>query len=407
MKVVTRLVAGIVTVLIGVWLNYLCMPAWNFSSLGMWAFLLVMFVIGAILFGIAESMANDNSSGYAYFATLVSAGLAGLTVIILIVGGLTSAQIFRASSYHNIVTIDDASFEEDIPKVTELEIPIVDVETAQKVGDRKIGGIENAPWYEVDDEYNLIKYQGEFYRISELNYGDFWKYRKAKHDGIPGYVMVNSMTQEAKYIELEEPIKYSPSAHYSYLLKRHLRNQYPSYMFGTSFFEIDEEGNPYYITSVKNSSIGLFGGKKEESFIITNACNGDSKEYKTEDLPEWIDHAYDLHYLMEITNYHYLYVNGWWNSWVSKTDVKATSYQYRGNGFAGYNTAITSNGAIVFYTGVTPASNAESNIGFILTNLRTKETKFNIGITDIAFAQDWVAPNTFLPGVVAFAKFFQ
>lgn len=374
-KVIGRLIAGIVTILLGVWFNYLMMPAWNFRSAGMWGFLLLMCIVGIIAFAIAEWISNEVACDDCYYVfTGVCGGLAVIVLLALIIGGVISAQMFNASNYHNIVKIEDGNFENDIPMVTDdTPISIVDVETAQKVGDRTIGGIKNATWYEVDNEYNLIKYQEKFYRISALNYGGFWKYRKAKYAGIPGYVIVNAMTQEAKYIALDEPIKYSPSAHFSFKLERHLRNQYPSYMFGKSFFEIDEEGNPYYITSVKTPTIGWFGGKKELSFIITNACSGESKEYKAEEIPNWIDHAYDLDYLMEITNLNQKYVDGWWNITLfgSKTGVTSTSYQYRGSGFAGYNTTITSNGDIVFYTGVTPANRAESNLGFILANPKT------------------------------------
>lgn len=370
-KVVVRSIAGVVTVLLGVWLNYLMMPAWNIRSAGMWGFLLLMLVIGVIAFAIAEAIIYNWDDGY-FVCTGISGILTGIVLLVMMIGGLTSCQMFNASNYHNMVEIEEGNFEQDIPTITEdTQVSIVDVETAQKLGDRTVGGIKNAAWYEVDNEYNLIKYQGGFYRISELNYGGLFKYGKAKYDGIPGYVIVNATTQEAKYVELEEPIRYSPSAHFSYKLERHLRNKYPSYMFGKAFFEIDDEGNPYYITSVETPTIGMFGGKKEKTFVITNACTGSSTTYKTDELPEWVDHAYDLEYLMRITEYNQSYINGWWNSFTSKTGVNTTTYQYHGNGFSGYNTAITSNGDIVFYTGVTPASTAESNIGFILASPRT------------------------------------
>lgn len=379
-KVIARLIAGVATILLGVWFNYLIMPAWNIRSAGMWGFLLLMCIVGIIAFAIAEWIAGEYACEDCYYVfTGISGILSVIILLILIIGGLTSAQMFNASNYHNIVEIEDGNFDTDIPIVTnEIPISIVDVGTAQKVGDRTIGSIKNATWYEVDDEYNLIKYQDGFYRISELNYGGFWKYRKAKHHGIPGYVIVNAMTQEAKYIALDKPIKYSPSAHFSFKLERHLRNQYTGYIFGKSFFEINEEGTPFYITSVKTPTIGCFGGKKELSFIITNASTGESKEYKSEELPNWVDHAFDLDYLMEITNLNQKYVNGWWNISLfgSKTGVKSTSYQYRSVGFTGYNTTITSNGNIVFYTGVTPANRAESNLGFILANPKTGKISY-------------------------------
>ena len=361
---IARIIGLVVTIGIGAGINYLALPAWNLQNPALWGILLAVVAIGAVIQLIIDFFEDES-----YVGIKIGGTATAVILVVLIVGGLTSWELFNATSYHNIITMEEGNFEEDINQIQNVEnLSIVDMETAERLGDRTIGSIPNAAWYEVDDEYNLIKYQGEQYRISALNYGGYWKSQEAKYDGIPGYVLVNTSTQEAKYVELEKGMKYSPSAHWSFDLKRHLRGQYPSYMFGEHFFEIDEKGNPYYITAVKKTTIGMFGGKKEESFIITNACTGESKEYKTEDLPEWVDHAYSLDYLMRAAKYNLSYVNGFWNSLFSKTNVLNTTYSYWSTG---YNTAITADGDIVFYTGLTPASNAESNVGFILANPRT------------------------------------
>ena len=122
---------------------------------------------------------------------------------------------------------------------------------------------------------------------------------------------------------------------------------------------------------MKRPTIGLFGGQKEDAFVITNASNGEYKEYATNELPDWVDHAFDLAYLMRVVEYNKTYVNGFWNTVFSKTGIFHTTYHYNGNGFAGYNTAIAANGDVVFYTGITSGSAAESNNGFILANPRT------------------------------------
>lgn len=385
-KWILRSVAAVITVLLGVWINYLTMPAWNIRSVGLWVFIAIMLFIAFVLFGIAEYVADEDEYHFS-IGTLIALAL---IVAGMLVCGLTSSHLFNANRYHNMISIEEGNFNSDIPTVTEnMEMLIVDVTTATKVGDRTIGSIANAAWYEVDNEYNLINYKDKYYRISELNYGSLFKYNKAKYDGIPGCVLVDATTQEAQYIELETPIRYSPSGHFSYLLKRHLRNKYPSYIFDKSFFEIDEEGNAYYITGVEKPTIGVYGGKIVESFIITNASTGECKEYKTEDLPDWVDHAYSLNYLMRITNDHQAYVNGYWNSIFSKTGVNTTTYTYKRSEFDGYNTAIDAKGHIVFYTGITPASNAESNIGFILANPRTgKITYYTCHGAEESSAQD-------------------
>lgn len=381
--IIWRLIGLAATVGLGFGINYLFLPAWNISSTGLWCFILVMVIIGFLIQWLIDCCEDEYGENDEYWGTKITAITVAVVIVVMGIGGLTSSQMFNAPKYQKMVEIEVGNFEQDINQIENIDkISIVDMETAEHVGDRTVGSIKNSTWYEVDDEYNLINYQGEEYRVSPLNYGGYFKSQKAKYDGMPGYVLVNTQTQEAKYIELEEGVKYSPSAFWSFDLKRHLRNQYSSYIFGTSFFEIDEEGNPYYITSVKKPTIGMFGGKKEESFIITNACTGESTEYTVENLPTWVDHAYDLDYLMRIAKYNLKYVNGFWNSLFSKTGVLKTSYEYKagkdtdGDGYKdthyeGYNTTITSDGDIVFYTGLTPASNAESNVGFILANPRT------------------------------------
>lgn len=371
--IIARVLGVVVTVGIGAGINYLALPAWDPQNPALWGFFLVIAIIGLVIQLVIDFIENDS-----WIGMKITGSLTAVILAVLLVGGLTSGQLFKANSYQKMLTMEEGNFEEDINRIQNVEnISIVDMETAERVGDRTIGSIKNSAWYEVDDEYNLINFKGERYRISALNYGGYFKSQKAKYDGIPGYVLVNTSTQEAKYVELEKAIKYSPSAYWSFYLKRHLRSRYPSYMFGNHFFEIDEKGNPYYITAVKKATIGMFGGTKESSFIITNATTGETKEYQTEDLPSWVDHAYSLEYLMRIATYNLTYVNGFWNSLFSKTNVLNTTYSYRESivedsaAFAGYNTVITSKGEIVFYTGLTPASNAESNVGFILANPRT------------------------------------
>lgn len=366
-RFVRFLVSGVLTLLLGLGINYLWMPVWSFRSAEMWVFIAAIAFLGACISGFLDFVCDEGS-----ITTFIFGGTCVISIIVLIVGFFTSAEIFHAKRYHNIVSISEANFSEDVPKFSEsAPIFIVDMVTAQHLGDRTVGSIKNATWYEVSNEYNLIKYQNGYYRISSLEYGNFFKYQDAKHTGIPGYVLVDVTNQEAKYVELEETIKYSPSGHFSHLLKRHLRNVYPSYMFGKSFFEIDEEGTPYYITSVEAPTIGLFGGKTVISFILTNAITGQNNEYTTETLPDWVEHAFSIDYLMSITNYHQLYIDGWLNSQFSKTGVNKTSYQYLFGSSAGYNTTIDTNGDIVFYTGVTPANRTETNLGFILANPRT------------------------------------
>ena len=61
------------------------------------------------------------------------------------------------------------------------------------------------------------------------------------------------------------------------------------------------------------------------------------------------------------------YINGFWNTLFGQKGMKMTT--------DGYN-YIAQDDDIYMYTGITSIVNDESNLGFVLTNLRTKETKF-------------------------------
>ncbi|MCD7775892.1 MAG: hypothetical protein LUH54_00745 [Firmicutes bacterium] len=394
------IIAAAIAAMISAVIYYFTLPAWNISSVGMWVYILI--VLALFLATESIAFASDGArvaheflmTGFDAFGgtkgtiskrkknVLKALGIAMLAVlIILIFGGLFSSTIFNASSYSDLIFVETGDFDADISEAESLSsLAVVDMQTAESVGDRTLATAENASWYEVDDEYNLIEYGGTYYRISSVCYSGFFKWCSASSVGLPGYVLVNAVTQEATLVSTSSPMLYSPDAYLSYDLTRHLRAQYPTYIFGDSYFEIDDDGNPYWITSVRTARVGLFGAMSETAFVITDACTGESTEYAGEDIPEWVDHAYSLEYLTTAAYWHYEFVDGWFNHAFSQTGVYRTSYYYSGYyddeydygySYDGYNTAITSSGEVVFYVGLSPANGAESNIGFLLLSPST------------------------------------
>jgi len=372
-KIIIRLISAILTIATALILNYVAVPAWNIRSGGFWCYIIVTLVSALIYFGAGEFYLYDEEDSKPV-CSFITIGLLAFVLVSSIICGFTGAKLFNADRYQKLISIENGNFSTDITEVSDTNISTVDVETAKNLGDRTIGTIINASWYEVDDEYNLIIFKGKAYRVSVLNYGGYFKFQKAKVAGIPGYVLVDAVTQEATYIETEKPILYSKSAYFSKDLKRTLRNNYPSYIFESMFFEIDDEGYPYYIVSVKSPKIGTFGGKTIDAFIIVDACTGNCQEYKPEELPSWVDHAYGINYLTEMTYNTFEFVNGYWNHLFSETGIYRTTYFYKNSGFDGYN-SIVSKGKVVFYTGLTPANGAESNVGFITLNPKTGKIK--------------------------------
>ena len=175
------------------------------------------------------------------------------------------------------------------------------------------------------------------------------------------------VTQEANVVRLQEGMKYSFSEPLNRNIMRHLRFQYPTYMFDTPQFEIDEEGQPWWIAPRVVKTIGLFGGTDIKGAVLCNAITGESTYYDIADVPTWVDNVYTPQLIMQQYDYHGTLVNGFINSVLGQRDVTVTT--------EGYN-YIALNDDVYVYTGVTSANADQSNLGFLLSNQRTKETKF-------------------------------
>ena len=373
-------------------LNYLLVPAVNLRGGEIY-----LWIICSAFLGFALSLVGiwiediDFEDSIMMKMAILSGGVVLFTLLLSITGGIISSKMLNTDTYKNVADIRQGNFQEEFVDISEESenIAIVDWETAKRLGDRVIGSIDHASWYEVDDEYNVITYNGRTYRVSPLNYGGFFKYQKA--ESIPGYVLIDATNQEASFVSVDGGFKYSPSAFFSYDLNRHLRNSYPSYIFDESYFEIDDLGNAYWVTSVKEAKAGLFGCHVVNKVIITDAKTGQNQEYTLEEVPSWVDHVHSLEYLMNTVGWHYEFVNGYWN--FSQTGVYYTSYKYakksdNDSNFYGYNSFVDSNGDVCFYTGLTPANVSETNVGFVLINIRTgKTTEYMVSGAEESSAQ--------------------
>lgn len=377
-------VSTIISLIVGLLVNYLALPAQTIHSSGWWWFWIMIGTVFTISACVVQIIYNKITyEDEKPIIGIICGILTGVFVVVMFVTSISGWKCAHAKQYANLIKIEEGNFEKDIPQMSN-EAVIVDMKTAQRLGDRTIGTIKHASWYEADDEYDLIEVNGEYYRISSIKYNDLFAFWKASSEGIPGYILVNAKTQEAKYVPLEEGMKYAPSAFFGYDLSRHLHNQHPDYMYGKSFFEIDDDGNPYWITGAGTATIGMRGAPMINTIVITNAVTGESEEYPIDEVPDWVDHAYGVDYMMDRIEWHYRYQEGWFNP--SKTNMYRTAYYYKSSKssgeeneftpFDGYNSMVDSEGNIWFNTGITPANAAETNVGFILISPKTGQVKY-------------------------------
>ena len=250
------------------------------------------------------------------------------------------------------------------------QIPVVDKDSAQRLGSRKLGEMSDlVSQFEVMDMYTQINYQGTPYRVTPLQYGDVIKWFTNHSQGIPAYVMVNMVTQETSLKRLDEGMKYSPSEYFFRNINRHLRFAHPTLIFDFEdiSFEINEEGTPFWVAPVISYRIGLWSGKDVSGVVLVNAITGEDQYYKLEDIPTWVDQVFISGLIINQLDYYGMYQNGYINSMFGQKGVRQTT--------EGYN-YIAIGDDVYLYTGVTSVTSDESNIGFMLVNLRTKDAKY-------------------------------
>ena len=364
------IVSLIITIAIEFVAFYVMIPAFNIHSMEFWEFqgffLLVFFVLTFKTKG-----KNNIKLKYNAITKIVGIILV-LGVLAVLIGNLVSAKIFNAKRYASIMDIENTKFENIIkPSETINDIALMDTGSARVVGQRAIGALSDVvSQYQINEDYSQIALNGEPMKVATLEYAGFFKWFNNRKNGIPGYVLVDAVKFEANYVKLKQAIKYTTSGWFNDNLQRHLRFKYPTAIFEGYYFEVDEEGNPYYICPTMTAKIGLFGGYDVNGVVICNPCTGECKKYSLDEVPQWVDRVYDGDLIETKYTWHGMLADGFINSIIGQKDCKKTTADY------GYKVI---DNDVWIYTGVTSVIDDSSNIGFVMVNARTgKASYFNV-----------------------------
>lgn len=360
------IIALVLLVIAGIY-YYVALPAINIHSTGFWGFLIAVVVILLALYAVrkkqkAVDLKHDKKFKFGTY-------LVGLLIAAFIIGSVLSSPIVNAKKYQQLLTVDTREFTEDIKQVSFDKIPLLDSESAAIIGNRKMGSmVDYASQFEVSDTYTQINFNDVPVRVAPLRYASPIKWLTNQSDGIPAYMKIDMATQTAECVKLTNgTIKYSPYEYFNRNLYRHLRFRYPTYIFDNISFELDEEGTPWWTCSVKKFNIGLFGGETVGRLVLCNAITGETIDYAVEDVPQWVDRVYAPDMLIGLYDYYGTLKHGFLNSVLGQRDCLKTT--------EGYN-YITLDDDVWVYTGVTSVTGDESNVGFVLMNQRTKETRY-------------------------------
>lgn len=377
------IIGAIVIVLIGLAAYWWFHPPINIHSSDTWMFVAIFILLPLFLLFWSRSRSYETgtskldpsrSKAKAFkWASYVPV----LVAVLGVVGAIMSLSVFpgNAEKYATVLKTDTLDFANDIKEANYSEIPVIDRDSAVLLGNREMGSIPDfVSQFEISPLYSQINYKQAPVRVSPLGYADLFKWFTNREAGIPAYALVNMTTQDAEIVRLEDkPIHYSQSEPLARNIDRHVQLSYPFYMFDEKSFEIDEDGNPWWVCPVQTRTIGLFGGTTIDRVIMCDATTGETQDLAVADVPQWVDRVYPAGLLVEQYNWSGKYKDGWLNSMFGQSGVVQSTPGTDGN--LGYN-YIAKDDDVWVYTGVTSATADKSIVGFVLVNQRTAESHF-------------------------------
>ena len=397
-----------------VWLGFtlwFILPAWNIQSALFWSVgISHILIVAGLLMMLIPKLFNSpfftrqrifgyrkNGQKYTQKFALVEALKEGRWVIAIVpitivfsmvVGlfnGIAGAKIFRASDYQQLLDVtlsDTTTFNTDFAlDGNELILPIIDKDVAYKRAQAQL--LSYGAQYTIAYEYfTLINVQREdgnhLVRVAPLEYASSIVALNRYNSGSVGYVEVDVGLGTARLVEVSGGMPYVTSAWLNHKVERHLRFNHPTKLFNEYRFEIDDQGNPYWIVPTYRNAISMFSGPVGEGVIVLNAVSGVSQYFDLGDEPTWIDRSVDDTILAEQANNYLYYKEGWLNA----------TFGQRLNVFQlsdGYNYFIKGN-TTYYISGINSPNEADqTTVGFMAINLSTGQaTSYPVsGITEM------------------------
>ena len=159
---------------------YIALPAIHYAAREFWFFLFIITVIVVIIelisdgYGAATKLKDQNSVEVSFdkdnnpFKSNKYKFIIIFWALVLVIGGgayLILSPIFFANNYANMITVETKDFAEDFPETDLSQIPLVDRDTAERLGDRQLGALtELVSQFEAAPDYTQINIDGAPYR---------------------------------------------------------------------------------------------------------------------------------------------------------------------------------------------------------------------------------------------------
>lgn len=319
------------------------------------------------------------------FSMLWAAIPSGLFILVMIIGGISSGYAANAKAYAAQITIPEPSpfAEADIAPFDATQIPWVNERYASVLGDKLIGTLGAIGSSVEVGEYVRQSVNGELFWVAPILHSGYWKY-DANPSGTPGYVMVSMIDDDDVRLISDYKIRVQPDGHAAWgdKLERIVQKAVPTGLRYEYKFEVDDDLHPWWVVPLYENQIGLWGGKEIVKVVLVDATDGTNVQvYNLDEVPAWVDRIYPSALIEKQLENWGKYSGGYLNTWFGKTNMLQSD--------AG-NAVVYANGDCYLFDSLTSyGGKDESTVGFVLTNMRTKETEYFslAGATEYAACQ--------------------
>lgn len=364
---ITTTVITFICITIGV---YCGLPTLAF---GFWGIIFAILMVGVIcvVIEVIVAMATNKPDTSRAVGGLVVVAIS--LIIYLVIAPITSWAFFHDTKYRDLIgEVKESTFSTDTSPIDPTQVRVVDQALARRLAEKKIGEDPGLGSQVQLGIMNIQDVKGRLYWVGALNHAGFFRWW-ANRRGTTGYIKVSATdTRDVELVRSiggqDLAIRYNAGSYFGDYPPRYLyENGYATVGYDDWTFEIDDEGNPYYVVTKYEKKIGFFG-EDATGVIVLDVQTGEIHPYGINDAPTWIDRIQPASFIVSQLDGWGYYVHGWWwRNWSNKDKLKSTE---------GISLVYGNSGQSCWYTGMSSIGEDDSTVGFILVDTRTKEARF-------------------------------
>ena len=375
---------GIVFIFFGL-INYWAMPVLDFWGYdGVWVEMFLAALIGLLFSATGEC--DEFSDVFRMWQAIPL----GICILLCFVRCGSSMEMLHSEAYSELLQpqeVNDTTFANNVHPIPVDKMISVKQAYAEDLASKRIEnmpslgsrcGFGSADMINLNGTFDVktaegknetLTFDNEKVWVMPLEHRDFFKWKKNRVTD--GYCIVSAHDPGRIFFITEVngqqlKLRYLRSGCFGDAIERYVRtNGYAGYGLTEYSMELDDQGNPFWVITIYEPTIG-FGGKDAVGVLIVDIQSGDIKKYSIADAPEWVDRIQPDEFLLDQIDDWGQYQSGYWNAIFSQSGVREATPGM---------SLVYSEGRSYWYSGIQSVGADKSSSGFMLIDTRTKECK--------------------------------